>query len=128
MRLLSVPADLTIQWVPGHSNIAGNDMVDTAAKAATTLNEPLTSIAYSGICAVIRSEVKDVLTHERSMKVYGSISKKKEKEITSRPDQVLLARVRSGNHWFFESYHHLVDSDHDTTCPISGFGDPVHDI
>ena len=128
LRLLSVPADLAIQWVPGHSNIAGNDMVDTAAKAATTLNEPQTSIAYSGICAVIRSEVRDVLTHERSMKVYSNISKKKEKEITSRSDQVLLARVRSGHHWFFESYHHLVNSDHNTTCPISGCGDPVHDL
>ena len=63
-----------------------------------------------------------------SMKVYSNISKKKEKEITSRSDQVLLARVRSGHHWFFESYHHLVNSDHNTTCPISGCGDPVHDL
>ena len=59
----------------------------------------------------------------RLKKVYA-ISKKKEREVKSRSNQVLLA---IGHHWFSESYHHLVNSDHDIICLIYGCGDPMHD-
>ena len=127
MRLMASPTDLTVQWVPGHSNIAGNDMADAAAKAATTLNEEQGAISYGSICACIKDAVKDdPLAHPRSAAVYANLSSKKEQEIRSKSDQVLLGRIRSGHHWYFESYHHLVDHGHDTTCGDCGAA--LHDL
>ena len=45
----------------------------------------------------------------------------KESVECNRSDQVLLARIRSGHHWHFESYHKLVDDTHDTTCKECGW-------
>ena len=126
-RLLACPIDLTIQWVPGHSNIVGNDLADAAAKSATSLDEPPSEIAYSSICSFIKSVVRDnPNSHPRSAAVYANISRKKEREIKSRPDQVLLGRIRTGHHWFFQSYHNFIDSGHDTACGECGAD--LHDL
>ena len=71
--------------------------------------------------------VKDnINAHKRSARVYAKLSKKKEGEVKSRADQVLLARIRSGHHWAFESYHRLVDCEHNTKCKECG--DELHDL
>jgi len=36
-KLLRSPGNITIQWVPGHSDIPGNELADTAAKEATMI-------------------------------------------------------------------------------------------
>ena len=126
-RLLTTPTELSVQWVPGHSNITGNDLADAAAKAATTLDEPQREISFGSICANIKSVVKDNLdSHPRSARVYADISRQKENQIKSRSDQVLLARIRSGHHWHFQSYHNKIDSDHDPSCRECGAA--IHDL
>ena len=112
-KLLSAEAQIQIQWIPGHSKIAGNDLADSAAKEATTLQDDPTEITYKSACAYIRSTIKDTPSHERTAEVYAEFSRKKEKEVRTRADQTMLARIRSGHHWCLESYHKLVDPDHD---------------
>jgi hypothetical protein len=59
-------------------------------------------------------------------RVYSKLSMRKEAEVKSRDDQVLLGRIRSGHHWCLESYHQLVDENHDTTCKECGW--QLHDL
>ena len=127
MKLLSAKADISIQWIPGHSNIAGNELADAAAKLATKLDTDPTEITFKSVCAYAKAAITDdTTTHTRSARVYASYSKKKEEEIKSRADQVLLARIRSGHHWCLESYHKLVDKEHDARCKECG--EELHDL
>ena len=126
-RLIKTAARITVQWIPGHKGIAGNELADKVAKEATALETEPTPITFGSAKAKIKAEVKDdISTHERTARVYGKLSKQREAEVKSRADQVLLARIRSGHHWAFQSYHKLVDDAHDATCKECGCD--LHDL
>ena len=127
MKLMRASVAIVIQWIPAHCDIYGNELADAAAKAATSLDEPQTEISFSSICSHIKARIVDNPNkHERTAEVYASLSKRKENKVTSRSDQVLLARIRSGHHWLFESYHKMVDPTHDAKC--KEYGAKLHDL
>ena len=117
-KLLSMPQQIAIQWIPGHKNIIGNEWADAAAKRATVLDEPSTPIPYNCARACIKSAIKDTIDHQRTARVYAKISKNKEAKVRTR--------IRSGHHWGLESYHNLVDDQHDTKCTECGW--ELHDL
>ena len=49
--------------MPGHSNIAGNELADAAAKEATLLPSAQGAISYRSICAHIRQSIVDGAAH-----------------------------------------------------------------
>ena len=119
-RLDSLRAELSIQWIPGHCDIPGNELADAAAKSASELDEERPPISVNAAWTTIKKNIRDPPpTHARIVATYtGHSSSRDASEIDNRSDQVLLARLRSGHHPAFRAYLHRMDPDVDPTCPI----------
>ena len=116
-KLQRCSAEVVIQWIPGHSDIPGNELVDLHAKQAARMEGDGRPISYKSACATINRLVIDPPTsHPRVAKVYEKFSAVKEKAISSRKDQVLLARIRSGHALEFEEYRAKIKNEGDPTC------------
>ena len=118
MALNSCPGQLIIQWIPGHSNIPGNEIADEEAKKATEEEEVGRPVSLAAVKPAIKSHVKDgAIVHQRTRQVYSCKSKQKDKLIRNRSEQVLLARVRSGHHPALGTYKHRLNPAEDPSCP-----------
>ena len=120
LLLHAVPATIIIQWIPGHSNILGNELADTAAKQAT--GRPSTAdlpITLSSAVKVVRDSIQDAaITHDRTKEIYNHYRPSIDAEqITKRADEVLLTKLRAGHHPALQAYLHCLDPDVDPTCP-----------
>ena len=115
--LATLPCEVVWQWVPGHSDVAGNEIADKVAKAATIESGPSRPVSLNAI----RAEIKNLApasepTHARTIAVYSKLSRSREDEITDRRDQVDLARLRSGHHLWFGETQHRFNPDVPATC------------
>ena len=76
-KLRGLRRQITIQWIPGHSDILENKMADSEIwkKTATT------SVLYTAICTQIRHLVKDPpFQNERTAEIYTGLRHTKAKE------------------------------------------------
>ena len=118
-KLNNLPCKLTIQWIPGHCNIPGNELADAAAKSATSLKGHSPGVSYGSICSQIRAATRDPpIQHERTREVYASLSPKIESRVESRADQSLLAKLRSGHCMGLRHYRSVVDGVTDPICDL----------
>ena len=118
-KLQQLKGRVTIQWVPGHSNIPGNEMADKYAKAIAQNGEPTTSpLSYNTAKAIIRKEIKDPPPkHPIVSKAYEHLSIKEDRKIETRKEAALLAQLRSGHCKELKAYQHRIDEKKDGTCP-----------
>ena len=113
-----------IQWIPGHSDVPGNELADKAAKSGTELQTACRPTSYRSSCMMVRKSIPNMITHPVMRQVYKCQSNEKDKEeIKSRKDQVLLAQIRTGKHKAFQSYQHLLDENKSPTCPRCNSGE-----
>ena len=93
-------------------------MADEEAKRATEEEGMGRPISWNGIKTTVKTVIKDgVIEHPMIKLAYSCKSKSKEKLISNRKDQVLLARLRSGHHNGFKSYQHRLNEEEDPSCP-----------
>ena len=52
--LSTYPINLTLQWIPGHVNIPGNERADTLAKRGASMEQPTKPVPYSTAKSIIQ--------------------------------------------------------------------------
>ena len=111
---LSCTVDLL--YVPGHKDIAGNEMAYKYAKEAAGSERDYAenSISFKAAKSIIKQEVKDgPITHIRTAACYANFSHKKDRlAVKSRKDAALLAQLRSGHCLKLGAYEHRIKPDH----------------
>ena len=116
------PIAVSLQWVPGHAGLEGNDWADREARKATTgrkvREEDGKGVPLAAAKARIRRSIQDPpIAHAQTRAVYqGSRSKAS----FTRKEVVLLAQLRSGHCRRLAAYHKVVDDTADATFPQCG--------
>ena len=120
---ISARLNITIQWIPGHSGVPGNELADAAAKLAAKTSGPTSPISYGGICAHIRQSTRDPPpSHARTKAVYAALTQSREDLLGCRADQTLVAQLRSGHYIGLRATQHRFNEDLPDTCNLCGEG------
>jgi ribonuclease HI len=118
----AIPCKLIWQWIPSHCDVTGNEWADKAANDAAKMEGTRRQISFASSKALIKKVITcRPPTHERSKLVYSKMSDKSDAAVTTRHDQVLLARIRSGWDLRFAATRHRFNENEDPSCPRCGF-------
>ena len=101
--LTSYDIQVTLQWVPGHTDIRGNDYADRLAKQGASKEQPDNPCSYSTIRQVLRNNFKEIWYNRWAMGntgrvMYREMDKPKPLDPInqlSRPDQSLIFQFRT---------------------------------
>ena len=107
-----ISPSIFIQWIPGHSDISGEELAEKAAKEATTIGtNTILPVSFSSSIKVINEIIRDdPPTHERVALIYQhQKDSRNSKEIKNRKDNLLLACLRSSRHPSLHQYLHRLD-------------------
>ena len=119
---------VSLQWVPGHSDLPGNDTADALAKSGASLPSaapqclsPLTSFFRRSLYTSWRMSVRSSLIPSQIPKVAS------EELSLPRAARCQLSRLRCNGHsLLLTSYLHRIGRSTSSYCPLCGSGN--HDL
>ena len=118
-KLGELKGRVTIQWVPAHCNVPGNELADQSAKEIAQLGEPTEApISYKTSLAIINRKIKDPPPQHPLISVtYKHLSQKTDSKIKTRKEAALLAQLRSGHCLHLAAYKHRINEEKPEICP-----------
>ena len=136
-KLLEKGVTITLDWVPGHANISGNEMADTAAKQASIEDgQPLASVTprmVNQIGEVIKKLKIRTLEDTRAFSTNKFIIQKKERRFEKKmygalckSEARVIFRLRSG-HAGTQAYRARFYND-DPRCTFCGNEETVEHL
>ena len=116
---------LTLQWIPGHVNIPGNEQADKLAKQGTTCPQPNLPTSYSTAKQIIKTNKKEEWMNKwalgktgRSMFAHMTTPNPKDNiNYLQRREQVVIFRLRS-HHIPLNAHLNKIQPQHVPTCPL----------
>ena len=112
---------VVIQWIPGHSDLAWNELADSESRktAVTTTSEAEPTSLRAALSFIKRTFKDPEPCHHCAKFTYKDYNYKAEaKKTTSKKDAVLLAQLRSGHCKLLKAYVNLLDPTVNPTCPL----------
>ena len=114
-----------MQWIPGHSNIPGNDVADRLAKEGSRQEQPATLTTFETAKQIIRSNFKEEWLNEWALGNTGRVlfehmtSPKINDEINKldRKDQSTIFRLRT-QHIPLNKHLNRIGAIAETACPL----------
>ena len=118
---------ITLQWIPGHQGIKGNEQADVLAKHGASLPQPEVPVSYDTVTKMIRSNIKEEWLTDwsknstgRALHEFMDAPKPKDPINTlKRQEQSLIFRLRTG-HIPLNSHLHRIKKNHPAQCPLCG--------
>ena len=105
---------VTIQWVPGHEEIEGNERVDEIAKKATTLPQSEVKIDYKTVKAATNREIEN--NWKRSIDHLLWKPGSQAESNFSREERCKIAQIRTGHSLSLKAYQKRLGKIDDDTC------------
>ena len=122
--------EITMQWIPGHSDIPGNDIADTLAKTGSRQEQPSTKTTYETVKQIIRSNFKEEWLNEWAMGTTGRVlfqhmttpNINDNLDKLSRKDQATIFRLRT-QHIPLNSHLNRIGAIAEKACPLCNHAD-----
>ena len=119
--------EIIMQWIPGHSNIPGNDKADTLAKKGSGQEQPPTQTTFETAKQIIRSNYKEEWLNEWAMGTTGRVlfqhmttpNVNDSIDNLCRKDQATIFRLRT-QHIPLHSHLNRIGAIAEKTCPLCG--------
>ena len=116
---------LVLQWIPGHTNIAGNEKADRLSKKGAQQQQPLKPTPYSTAKQIINHNYKEEwmnmwATGQTGRAVYRQMNKTRPNDSIrslSRKDQVTIFRLRT-QHLPLNQHLNRINPEHPPMCPL----------
>ena len=121
--LVSYDTSVTLQWIPGHSDIPGNEYADKLAKEGTQKDQPSKPCSNSTVKQILRNNFREVwfnrwATGSTGRMMYSEMNKPRPHDkinSLSRPDQCIIFQFRTG-HCKLNSHLNRFNPEHPPLC------------
>ena len=125
--LTSFDINVTLQWIPGHSDIPGNETADLLAKAGTQKEHPEKSCSISTTTQILKNNFREEwlnrwTTGTTGRAMYAEMSKPNQSDPINnlnRQDQCIIFQFRTG-HCKLNQHLNRINPQHPPMCRNCG--------